>query len=125
MKKWIAKNWTIATPAAIVIAAMVGALIVVGVASANHDTKCGYTTAVNGDNYNVVIGITADEQGYYFEMDDHELNVTNLAPNRYRIHFTEAHARTWQTFYAQAYTPSSSGGYSFCEVHGGFYVKGG
>ena len=93
--------------------------------SAGHAHECGYTSAVNGDNYNVVIGNTADEQGYYFEMDDPDVRVTNLASDRYRVHFTEADAGQQFTFYAQAYTPRSSvGGYSFCEVHGGFRVKG-
>ena len=102
------------------------AMATVGVASAAHDDdtrECGYTTAVRSWDHNVVIGITADEQGYYFEMDDPDLNVTILGADRYRVHFTEADAGGTFTFYAQAYTPSPD--YSFCEVHGALRVKGG
>lgn len=113
--------------AALVAVGMV-AMAVVGTASANHDTtpECGYTTTVNGDNYDVVIGLTAEEQFYYFEMDDPDVRVTAFANSdgRYYIQFSDADAGERQTFYAQAYTPGGDD-YSFCQVHGGFYVKGG
>ena len=50
--------------AALVAVGMV-AMAAVDTVNANHETtpECGYTTAVNGDNHNVVIGLTADEQG--------------------------------------------------------------
>ena len=104
------------------------AMATVGVVSAHHydygdDTpQCAYTTTVTGSDYNVEIGINEDERGYYFEMDG-DARVTMLASDRYRVHFSVANAGERFTFYAQAHT---SGGdtYSFCEVHGAFYVKG-
>ena len=125
MKKWIAKNWLIAIPAAIVAGIMVGALAIgTGIVSADHydygddNRQCHYSYMVNSGDYNVEVQITEDERGYYFEMDG-DARVTTLASDRYRIHFTEANAGERHTFYAQAHT-SGHDNYSFCERHGAF-----
>ena len=95
-------------------------LVTVGVVSADHTSECDYTLTWNSGDYNVVVGIDETARGYYFEMDG-DAEVTALAADRYRVHFSGADAGERQTFYAQAHSP---GGAS-CEVHGAFRVKTG
>ena len=121
---FVVGTWALAALVAVGMVAMAA----VGTASANHGDdprQCGYTITVNSGNYNVEVGINENERGYYFEMDDPDVRVTNLASDRYRVHFTAADAGERQTFYAQAHTSGDPDTYSFCEVHGGFFVKGG
>ena len=137
MKKWIAKNWLIAIPAAIVAGIIVGALAIgTGTVNADHESEdyptaidCEYTLTWRSDTYDVRIAIKQTETSYrrhHVEVDGKGIAPDGKSPMGFTARFTEADASTLHNFYVRGYTPATADDdVRVCERHGRFRVKGG